>query len=176
MSKLMKMIHDYAEKVNSTPDGEVACENGVVEAVRSLTEPTTNRDGMVELYDNLLGYDPTTHFDAVEITDKVTKFQQEHEDMLDVDMVDNLIDSAVDIYNADRNFNQAQAIKSAMLKREDIPSSTVDEFENMFITPYITDDDDDSSLNLDDMDDDIDELDEEDEDSDDEYDDGEDDD
>lgn len=159
MSKLMKLIDDYVDKVNSTPDGEVVCEGQLTEAVRSLTEPTASREGMSELYDSLLGYDPTTHFDNLDIATVVSSFQKDHEDLFDAITADVIIDAATDIYKRDRRFNQAQAIKSAMIACEDVSTAAVDEFESIFITPFIAEDEDDSSISLDDIEDDTDTFD-----------------
>lgn len=125
-------------------------DDNLIEAIRSLTEPSTGREGMQELYDNLLGYDPTTYFDEHEIAARVKEFQENNKDLLDDDTADTIIDRAITLFEENRDFNQSQAIKSAMLDCEDIPSSTVQEFEDHYVTPFITEDENDSSLILED--------------------------
>lgn len=132
----------------------IAGDDNIIDAVRSLTEPTTSREGMSELYNNLLGYDPTSYFDECDIAAQVKAFQA---DNYDDGTADTIIDKAVTIHEENRGFNISQAIKSAMRDCEEVSSATIQEFEEQYITPFITEDDD-TTLNLDDIEDDVEEL------------------
>lgn len=137
-------------KVAATAD-----DSNIVDAVRSLTEPTTSREGMSELYNNLLGYDPTSYFDECDIAAQVKAFQA---DNYDDSIADTIIDKAITIHEENRSFNISQAIKSAMRDCEEVSSATIEEFEEQYITPFITEDDDDTTLNLDDIEDEVEEI------------------
>ena len=133
---------NYFEAIKSAANAET--DDDVMDVIIKMSEPEKmDRKEAQEAYTEYLGYDPTTYYDEKEIDEKLTKFEVEEGNPRSlVENHEALVESAMSIYEANRDYSQALAIKQAMTLAE-IDEDIIGKFDKILQTLAIDDDDDD---------------------------------
>lgn len=133
---------NYFEAIKSAANAET--DDDIMDVIIKMSEPEKmNRNEAQEAYTEYLGYDPTTYYDEKEIDEKLTKFEVEEGNPRSlVESHDAIVESAMSIYEANRDYGQALAIKQAMTLSE-IDEDIIGKFDKILQTLAIDDDDDD---------------------------------
>ena len=138
---------NYFEAIKSAANAET--DDDVMDVIIKMSEPEKmDRKEAQETYTEYLGYDPTTYYDEKEIDDKLRKFEVEEGNPRSlVENHDAIVDSAMKIYEMNRDYNEASAIKQAM-KLVEIDEDIISKFDKVVQGLAIDDDDDEDEIEL----------------------------
>lgn len=133
---------NYFEAIKSAANAQT--DDDIMDVIIKMSEPEKmDRKEAQETYTEYLGYDPTTYYDEKEIDEKLTKFEVEEGNPRSlVENHEALVESAMSIYEANRDYSQALAIKQAMTLAE-IDEDIIGKFDKILQSLAIDDDDDD---------------------------------
>ena len=138
---------NYFEAIKSAANAQT--DDDIMDVIIKMSEPEKmDRKEAQETYTEYLGYDPTTYYDEKEIDDKLRKFEIEEGNPRSlVENDDAIVDSAMKIYEMNRDYNEASAIKQAM-KLVEIDEDIISKFDKVVQGLAIDDDDDEDEIEL----------------------------
>lgn len=107
-------------------------DNDVMDAISKLSSPENmSREEASELYEETLGYDPITYYDKFDLSCLLDLAENNANVEISEELHDEVINTAIRIYDEGRRSNQLLALKTAVVELNTLPESLVNELSNM---------------------------------------------
>lgn len=148
-------MDEYGDKVklslNVIKAAAFVDDDDVLDAIDKLSTPQEDRDSASEIFTEYLGYDPTDYYDKTEIRKLLVTSKFVTSTSWSEQKTTAVVDRALELYENDRTYGHAIALKKAIMEIDDTDQKLIDHINSFISAKTVEIEDESEEVNLSDL-------------------------